>query len=789
MSAVADPESRHPDGCLPLAGASAAVAADRNADRFCGRRLVLLLALFFCSGACALTYQVLWLRLLALVFGVTVHAASTVLTAFMTGLAVGSVLAGPLLRRVGRPLLIFGVAEILVGLFAAATPFELDAAAFIYERLYRAAPDSLGVLTLARFVSSFVVLLLPTVLMGLTLPALSASTMVRERRFGSRLGALYAINTAGAVTGAVLTGFVLIGGIGIRKSFLLAASVNVAVGVVALLMRRRDTGPDVAPRTNQEPRPAETTPPSLAGVVAIVIVISGLAALALEVIWFRMLAQFLDATTYAFTTMLATVLAGIAAGGGLASRLLRRDRDWTLWLCALQLGTGVAVIASAAFLSWSYAAGWRTSAPVAASAAAILPAALMMGLSFPTALRAAIGAAAVSDGAATGRRVGRLYALNVGGAVVGAVLGGFVLLPWLGTRHALIAAASLYVGSGCLLGLRARSRRQIVLVASLGAITFAFVAARVPDPFAAAFERRHGAGMSELWRYDGLQTAVSVRASQARRVLYLDGVHQADDGPEMVRLHRTIGHLPMVLHASPADALVVGLGGGATAGAVSRYPGVRVQVVELSEGVRRAGPFFAHVSYDVLRSPNVRLRVDDGRNFLLLSGEKFDVITADIIKPHHAGAGHLYSREYFRLVRGALKENGIALQWIGDRSGMQYRLIMRTFLDVFPEATLWCDGSLMTGSLGPLRIHPSTLPTRRAAPETRAALDEVGLADFATLTSWHTAGAREMKRFVGDGPILTDDRPLVEYFRSLPRRVPPLDVSALRGDVTPLIAP
>ena len=149
----------------------------------------------------------------------------------------------------------------------------------------------------------------------------------------------------------------------------------------------------------------------------------GLAALALEVVWFRMLVLFLDATTYAFTTMLATVLAGIAVGGGMASWLLRRDRDWTVCLCALQLATGVAVMASAAFLSWSYAAGWRTSAPVAASAAAIFPAAVLMGLSFPIALRASIRVAEVSDAAATARRVGRLYALNVGGAVAGAALG------------------------------------------------------------------------------------------------------------------------------------------------------------------------------------------------------------------------------------------------------------------------------------------------------------------------------------------------------------------------------
>ena len=770
-----------------LTGALPVAVADAREKPASGQTLAVLLVLFFASGACGLTYQVLWLRQLALVFGVTVYAASTVLAAFMTGLALGSLLAGPLLRRVGRPLLVFGLAEILVGLSALATPIELEATAFVYERLYRAASRRLEVLTLARFATSFVVLLLPTMLMGLTLPVLSASRAVRESRFGSRLGALYAVNTMGAMAGAMITGFLLIGTLGIRKCFLLGAAVNVLVGVVALLMHRRGGETEFVAPASPDAGLGEESPPR-ATALAAVITVSGLAALALEVIWVRMLVQFLDATTYAFTTVLATVLAGIAAGGALASRLLRRHRDWTVPLVVLLQGTGVAVIASAAFLSWTYAAGWRTSASLPASASAIFPAALLMGVTFPIAMRAAMRVADVSRAAATARRVGRLYALNVGGAVLGALLGGFVLLPSLGTRRALIASAALYVAAAVLLALSATPRRRAVIAAGGGLVLFAVVATQVPDPFIAAFERRYGRDTSELLRDEGAQTAVSVRAGESGRVLYLDGTHQADDTPDVVRLHRTIGHLPMVLHPAPADALVVGLGGGATAGAVTRHPGVRVQVVELSHGVRRAAALFAHISYDVLRQPSVRLRVDDGRNFLLLSGERFDVITADIIRPHHAGAGHLYSREYFTLVRRALKEDGVALQWLGHRSGNQYRLIMRTFLDVFPEATLWYDGTLMVGSRRPLRIAASTLASRRAAPETRAALDEIGLVEFATLARWYTAGPREMSAFVGEGPILTDDQPRVEYYRSLPRRDPAADLSTLRGDVSALIA-
>ncbi len=322
------------------------------------------------------------------------------------------------------------------------------------------------------------------------------------------------------------------------------------------------------------------------------------------------------------------------------------------------------------------------------------------------------------------------------------------------------------------------------------ATSFFLVARDLPDPFRVAIDRRYGNLLLEFWRDEGAQTAVSVHASQFQHVLYLDGLHQANDQPAMVALHRAIGHLPMVLHGAPKDVLVVGMGGGATPGAVSQYPDANVEVVELSDSVRKAAPFFAHVNYDLLNRPNVNVRIDDGRNFLSLTERRFDVITADIIQPGHAGAGHVYSKEYFTLVRNALKDDGVVLQWIGHRPFVEYTLIMRTFLEVFPHATLWNDANFMVGTLQPLAIDPGALDRLRQHPETREALDAVGLKNFADLRSWYTAGPDEMRAFVGAGPVLTDDRPLVEYHHWLPRpeEQPPLNVSSLKGDVNRVIA-
>ena len=607
------------------------------------------------------------------------------------------------------------------------------------------------------------------------------------------MSALYAVNTAGAVTGAVLAGFYLIGAIGIERSFLVGAAVNVTVGGVALLFARRgEAASSVASESRPEPTPPSSRATAAAPMATIgaVVAVSGLVALALEIVWFRMLLQYLAATTYAFTTMLATVLDGhrdrrrdrVAAAAASArldsvarrAAVAHRSRGAGLGdLSRLELSRGMAD-------RWRLA-GERLGDSAGGDADGYYA-------SHCLARRRIAGARATRPVRLPGR-VGRLYSLNVLGAIAGALLGGFLVLPLFGTRRGLIAMAAIYASTGLALMLaHARRVRTDRHRRRRDGRVFALLMARVPDPFAAAYERRYGRDMREFWRDEGVQTAVSVHASEFRRSLYLDGLHQANDTPEMVRLHRIIGLLPM------AAASLAGRRARRRArrrrDQLARSASTRarrVQIVELSDSVRRAAPFFAHINYDVLNQPNVRVRVDDGRNFLLLSGETFDVITADIIQPIHAGAGNLYSREYFSLVRRALKPHGLALQWIGLRPPTQYRLIMRTFLDVFPDATLWLDGQLMVGSLEPLTISRPPFEAKRQDARTRAALDEIGLTSFDVLRSWYTGGPEELHRFVGPGPLLTDDRPLLEYHRSLSDDPEPLDLSGVRGDVSRIV--
>jgi spermidine synthase len=744
--------------------------------------MVQLALLFFLSGIAGLVYQVLWLRLLSLTFGVTVYAATTVLAAFMAGLGAGSLLGGKVAERVSNPLLYFGLAELLVGVSALGTPLALSAATDLYAGLHPSIEATPALLTALRFVCSLIVLLVPTTLMGASLPLLTRASVDDHSQAGRRVGMLYACNTAGAIAGALAAGFYLIGAMGIDASFKIAAAVNGGVGIIAAVASVRRRRPSSL-RTGAAAPSGTAYDGGTRRAVLLVSGISGLTALALEVIWFRLLVLIFAATTYAFTTMLASVLGGIAAGSAVAVALMRRNRHWPATLARLQMGVGAAALVSMYLLAVTYQAGWRTSDEIQASVLSIVPAAFLMGVAFPIGVR--IWAAGASGTGAAGR-VGTFYAINVAGAILGSILAGFVLLPWLGTRASLLAVAGLQVATGCGLMLVASpgSRTMAVRPVAIAATIWAAAAALIPDPFAMALTRRHPAGERVLWREEGLQATVSVNEGPSgHRVMYLNGLHQADDTPEMIAVHGMIGHLPMLLHGSPSRALVVGLGGGATAGAVAEH-GAQVDLVELSGSVVRGADWFRRVNGDVARRSNVVLRLDDGRSHLMLSGRQYDVITADIIQPIHAGAGSLYSVEYFSLARRALRPGGLMLQWIGHREEMYYKLIARTFLRVFPDATVWVDGSLLVGTLGPLNIQRESLARKLADPHVRAAVSSVGIVDAESVLRLYTGGPEEIRRFVGAGPELTDDRPLLEYHRSLPRATGTFDPAALRGDVS-----
>ncbi|MGE0040977.1 MAG: fused MFS/spermidine synthase [Vicinamibacterales bacterium] len=725
--------------------------------------MTVLAALTAASGAAALAYQVLWMRELSLVFGVTAYAASTVLAAFMAGLAAGSLLARRV-ARLGPPLAVFGAIEILIGVSALLTPVAFDAASSWYSPLARATAGAPALLTLVRFACSFAVLAVPSTLMGLTLPVLAAS--VPGGRFGADAGALYSANTAGAVAGALATGGVLLGTAGTWRTFQLAAMVNAVTGTAAILAARGGRGRPPAAAVTATPgsrRDGSALPWGLAAV-------SGAATLALEVVWLRVLTEFVIASAYAFTAVLVAVLAGLTLGAWLAARWLARGRPALPALGAALAGAGMAAPLALAAFAAAFRSTWPLDGLAHAALIAVLPPATCLGACLPLAIGAVAGASRPPAPAAV---VGGLFAVNLAGGLAGALGAGFGLVPWLGGAGALAALSLLLVAAGGVAAAAGGARRLagVAVVAGLASIAVPLAA---PDAVARALARRYDPRFHEIFREAGPQATVTVEEAAGERTLYVNGLHQASTDAGMLRLHRVIGHLPMVLAPAPRDVLVVGLGGGATAGAVSRHPGARVLVVELSPAVVHAAALFAAVNDDVLAQPNVTVRVDDGRSVLGLGGRRFDVITADLVEPKYAGAGYLYSREYFALMRGALADGGVVLQWVGAREEPEYRLMLRTFLDVFPDATSWLDGRLLVGATRPLRRPPDRVATLRADPGLRRALDAIGLTDDDVLAGWFTAGPEALRRRAGTGPLLTDDRPMLEYHLGLRWLLPPV---------------
>lgn len=747
----------------------------------------LLLGAFFLSGASALIYEIVWTRLLSLMFGVTIHAVSVVLACFMGGLALGSILAGRFADRVGRPLRFYGALELLIGLLGAASPVAIKALTPAYVWLYSATGDSLVLATALRLALASALLLLPTCLMGATLPFMVRACLHRLPRLGENFSMLYALNTAGAAAGTLVAGFFLIGALGFQGSAYVAVLLNLgAAGVAVFVSSLLERTPVESPMELREascPEPAGERA-SAAKAVLLGIGVSGFCALAYEVVWFRVLDLFFNGTAYAFSLMLFTFLVGLAIGSAISRAFIGRPWNWLVTLGMLEVLIGLEAVAGQRLighvpgardaLAAIPLAGALLQRPVFTMAAVgvlvLLPLTVLLGMTFP------VAAQAMAQGQReVGKLVGRMSAANTMGAILGSLAGGFWLLPNLGSHRslAMLATANVVLGLG-LLWWAVRGRVWFARAAiPLSAVLLLYPAGAqdlLPEVFTGLF-RNHRL----LWYEEGVENTVSILEDpQGFTMLYLNSREQASDSPDMVTFHRFLGHLPMLLHPDPEEVLVIGLGGGATPGAISQYEGSNLDIVELSPSVIRAARHFASVNNRVVEQPNARVIVDDGRNHLLLGKKKYDVITADLIQPFHAGSGNLYSQEYFRLAREALAEDGIMVQWANRLSNV-YPLITRTFLQEFPYVTAWSQGAILIGSKQPQALSVEALQRRFEQGNVREIARQAGITGPEQLmrAAFHEDG-QQLRQRIGPGPILTDDLPLTEYFRGTPAVEPKL---------------
>jgi spermidine synthase len=757
--------------------------------------------LLFASGAAGLIYQIAWVRLLGLAFGVTLYAISTVLAAFMGGLAIGSFVGGRRADTWRRPFRSYGVVELGVAATALLTPWAFHLLQDVYSAASQVG-DGFVAGTL-RAVLAFGVLLVPTALMGATLPLVVRGVRAAQadlnptRGDAWTMGLLYATNTAGAIVGCLLSGFVLIGRLGMTETITAAAAANIVAGLGGLLLDSRSTSRSWPPRRNAKTARASEPMNRLATIALVAFAASGGISLAYEVIWSRILAVLFDSSIYGFVLMLATVLAGIALGGAIAGLVVRRWPSSAFSGTAfgiLEAGIGLAAVLALASFGSAFtvlnevrdtgpailARFVRTDLRLMAILCimTVLPAALLMGATFPVAAR--LWAAGTHG---LGSRLGGVYAGNVAGAIVGSLLAGFILVPELGAHHSLLLLALANLCLGVVL-LSASHRTRVAACAGLLGVAVLGLGFGSPPIHELVF-REHFPDQQLMAYWEGLENTVSVgRDVDGIQTLFTNSRGQTNDSPDLVRYHRVMGHLAALMSPSRSPrALVVGLGAGATPGALAQHLGTTVDVVELSPSVIAAAPLFGLANADVLARSNVHLFLDDGRNYLLRNRAAYDVVTADVVHPYDAGATNLYSVEYFRLVARSLAPNGIMIQWVSPGTAFEHSLIVRTFLQAFPNSTLWLGGDLLIGSPSPLLVSRTELETRLAEPGARASLAEVGFNHAQDVLAQFRGSARELQTYAGDGPVLTDDHPILEYFQSLDKAVlaQPPDLSPFDG--------
>jgi spermidine synthase len=728
--------------------------------------------LLFASGLSALVFQLLWIKQLGLVVGIDVHAITIAVSAFFGGLALGGWVFGRFVDSVDRPLRLYSWIEFGVGCAGIGCTLALARAAPAFATLER----SIGPLAWAL---PFLLVGTPATLMGGTLPVLLRALAARTGSIGSTGGRLYAANTAGAIAGALLTPFLLIPWLGVFGSSLCAGAINALAALVAFLLSlsaSHGTVPDAA--IEDETRPVG------ARLAILLYSVAGGIALGYEVVWSQMILVWTSTRSFAFAVVLAVYLGGLMLGSALYARRSDRTTDpWGLFGCLIA-AAGVVALLQLFFLgNWLDGAQIRaatltfnaTGSESAAMAARFVLAAccvvllptILLGAAFPAALRL------TASGAHAGRDAGRTLAVNTIGGIIGTAITGFVLVPWLGLERSLAIlalAASVVGGVAVVRGPNVRpATRWATLSCALVAVGVTVIVK--PDQLAKQWaERRKG---TLLFHEPGARGTVAVVeqgvGGNAFRRLYVQGVSNSGDSMTSLRYMRLQALLPLLIHrGEPRAALVIGLGTGITAGSLLAFDGLERRVcAELMPEVVRATSLFQG-NHGVASDRRVELRLIDGRRELLRNEEKYDVITLEPPPPSAAGVVNLYSTDFYLLAARRLNPDGLVAQWLPlpTQNDDDTRSLVRSFIDVFPYATMWTTEfheMLLIGSLTPIELDAERISERFQRPGVSASLREVGVDSPEAILATYICDQTGLKVYAADAPPVTDDRPRIEY--------------------------
>ncbi len=742
-----------------------------------------LYALAFCSGMAALAYQVVWAKMLSLTFGSSTLAASAVVGGFMGGMGIGAWAYHRVYDRAHRALRLYGLLEVGIGLSAGLLTLGLGVLPALFVSVAGWLPTG-PLLDVFRIASVFVLLLVPAALMGATYPALCTAVIDSQEAVDRHLGAIYGLNTLGAAAGALLCGLVLVEWLGLRGAAGAGIAVNLAVGATALaLARRAPEGAAARPAWSNEEVVETPLSPRL---TALVLVGSGFATLCYEIIWFRALRYLFGNSTYALSVMLMVFLVGLGAGALLLRPVLRRFRPERA-LAYSQLAVALLALAAMALENLVLGQDWlrsqvtifsaetwyrpwwvRLAIESAVAAAILLPAVIVMGLAFPLASRLYLGSLKQ-----LGARIGGAYLLANVGSIAGAIVAALVLLPALGTIGGTQAVAALNLLLGVVLLTQVDTDRwRVVMVGAFSVCAVVALQRALPErlPFV-------GWGMEVtegrlLFEEEGDLATVQVREHPQQpgmRAMTIDGATIGVNGPWQYGTFLKqilLAHLPMALDARVARTLNVGLGSGSTQASLAAYPHVEgIEVVEISGAVVRGAALFPYAS--VLEDPRVDVVVEDVLHHLLRGDAPYDLIVSDGKQNRSfEGNAKILSREFYEHALARLGERGMLVQWIPlSTTEEDYRIILRTFTEVFPEVEVFYfleTASLLVGSRAPL-LDREGLRDADLPAQVRAELQVAGVDNLAQLRGGWVASRDQIQAAVGEGPVNHWNRLALEF--------------------------
>ena len=680
---------------------------------------VAVIALFLFSGATALIYEVIWVRYFGLAFGSTTYSITTVLAAFMGGLAIGSLIVGKIVDKLGnRPLLVYAWLEAGIAVFGLLSPLIFDLFLNVGPRMLpESALMDAGSGLAIKFFFGFLLLMIPTTLMGGSLPALSRFLIRHPDEIKRDLGLLYSVNTIGAVIGAALAGFVLLYTVGLTLTLYFTAIVNLIIAYIAWRFDRSHGIAAVA----EDIEDTGQVPERFAGkqlrlLLYGAFLISGGLAMMYEVIWSRLLVQIIGSSTYGFTMILIAYLIGLAGGSYIVSRFVPTRLLKAQTFAYLQLGIAVGVFLLIPLLAWlpsgmlavfkaGYDAYWQiASASFVLVLLLVLPSTLCMGATFPV-----VAHMVTQSEGSLGSDIGRAYFFNTFGAIVGTVLAGFVLIPGLGALPSmrlgislnLALAATLLLGM-VFLGKQMHMKKQAMVVTLIAAVLLIPVwqanwSSDLSSVNVAVYGQKLAEGDNKVkagglrFEEEGLNAHVTVRQTYDHRFLQVNGKADASTGTDM-STQLLFGLLPTLYHPQPGPTFMVGYGSGVTARVIAEEREQdTLEVAEIEQAVVNAGRFFADVNHQVEDMPNVTMVHNDARNYLAGIDKRYSLIVSEPSNPWLAGIAGLFTKDFYALAKDHLEEDGIFVQWIQmySLSSENTRMILATLLEEFEYAEVW----------------------------------------------------------------------------------------------------